>query len=295
MVAVNTNVQSLFAQRALMKNTMGLQKSIERLSTGFKINKAGDDAAGLTISEKFTSQVRGLEKATQNANDGISLIQTAEGALAVIQDNLQRIRELLVQGANGTNGTDELTALDNEITERMTTMNDIANATTFNGIKLLDGTGSATLKLQTGANNGQTTTLNMSGEFRTTTGNVAGDLNEDNTGTTASSAAAQALNVIDITDANANFAGALLGLDNAIDNVSSKRSTLGATQNSIESRVEYLQIARENLSAARSRIRDVDIASESSALVKNQILQQSASAMLSQANSAPQIALDLLP
>jgi flagellin len=283
---------------------MTLQRSIEKLSTGYRINKAGDDAAGLSISEKMTSQVLGLEKAKQNASDGISLIQTAEGALSIVQDNLQRIRELVVQAKNGTAGLDEQNAIQREINERTTTIEDISKATKFNGIALLNGA-AANITLQAGADNGQTTSITIvSGAAATgieidVDSTTAGELGENST---------IALSALKITANNAGavgtqggatggtaLAGGLGDIDSMITNVSRMRSYLGAVQNSLESKIEYLDVAKENVSAARSRVKDVDVASESSILIKNQILQQSAAAMLSQANSTPQIALSLLP
>lgn len=307
-LTVNTNIQSLFAQRALGGNTMGLQKSIEKLSTGFRINRAADDAAGLTISQKMTANIRGLEKAEQNAGDGISLVQTAEGSLGVIQDNLQRIRELKVQADNGTNGNDELDAIQNEINERITTIDSVAQATKFNGQALLYNAADKTL--QTGADNGQTTTIALADGG--TTAGVGIDININAEANSASDAehgqlaegatntfALNKLHVGGTVKAQDNTIAAKTGtlgdLDTMIDNVSRMRSGLGATQNGLESKVEFLKVAKENMSASRSRIRDVDVASESSTMVKNQILQQASAAMLSQANGSPQIALGLLP
>ena len=303
-LTVNTNTQSIFAQRALSKNTLALQRSIEHLSTGYRINRAGDDAAGLSISEKMTSQVKGLVKAKQNSSDGISLIQTAEGALSIVQDNLQRIRELVVQAKNGTNGLDEQNALQREINERITTIEDISKATKFNGVSLLNGAAS-NITLQTGADNGQTTSITIvSGAAATgieidVDSTTAGELGENST---------IALSAMKITANNAAavgtqggatggtaLAGGVSDIDTMVANVSRMRSYLGAVQNSLESKIEYLDVATENMEAARSRIKDVDVASESSVLIRNQILQQSAAAMLSQANSTPQIALSLLP
>ena len=173
-IYVNTNTQSIFAQRALGGNTFNLQKNIEKLSTGFRINRAADDAAGLSISEKLTSQIRGLEKAEQNIGDGISMVQTAEGALSIVQDNLQRIRELVVQASNGTNSDNELDAIQREINARIGTIADIGTDTEFNGLALLDGTlggGTAAtvtaagatqdFALQTGSDDGQQTFINF--------------------------------------------------------------------------------------------------------------------------------------
>jgi flagellin len=309
-LVVNTNTQSLFAQRALRRNTGALQVNIERLSTGFRINRAADDAAGLSISNKLSTEIRGLEKASQNAADGISLIQTAEGGLAVIQENLQRIRELVIQGTSGTNGTQERGALQREINERVKIINDIANATQFNGQQLL--VNPTDKVLQTGSGSGQITTLefasgtsnantgiNISISFMSTLGDSAhGHLVEgasigfalDRLFLTGSN-----VNSLNYGTHNTNIPATVGDIDTMIDNISRMRSYFGAAQNSLESKIEYIDVARENAEASRSRIRDVDIARESSILVKNQILQQTASAMLSQANTSPQIALSLLP
>jgi flagellin len=336
-VVVNTNTQSIFAQRALGMNTLNLQRNIEKLSTGFRINRAADDAAGLSISEKLTARINGFEKAKQNASDGISLIQTAEGSLGIIQENFQRIRELLVQGINGTNSANEKNALQNEINERLTIIQDIADETEFNGIALLSGNNfvnngnvNTDIVLQTGADAGQITTLSFGAGTATAgqginidiTEAVGGAANSDNgeliEGVTffdgATAATGFALNQLHIDGATGvdSLAGAgnnesvfvdpatpnaslgLNAIDTVIDNISRMRSELGASQNALESKITYLDVAMENAAASRSRIKDVDVAKESSALVKNQILQQSASAMLSQANSQPQIALQLI-
>ena len=297
-ITVNTNTQSIFAQRALGKNTMNMQKSIEKLSTGFRINRAGDDAAGLSISEKLTAQVRGLEKAQQNIGDGISMVQTAEGGLAVIQDNLQRIRELVVQGTNGTNGANEKDALQREINERVTTIEDIATATKFNGNALLIAGTNKTI--QSGADNGQTTSIVLAPaaanngidiDIDAATGN--GQLSEGSAVALAKFRLAGATVASqDTTDADA---GDLDDIDSMLDNVSRMRSYLGAVQNSLDSKSEYVGVAMENAAASRSRVKDVDVAKESSIMLKNQILQQSSAAMLSQANQTPQLALNLLP
>jgi flagellin len=305
-IYVNTNVQSIFAQRALGGNTFDLQKSIEKLSTGYRINRASDDAAGLSISEKLTSQIRGLEKAEQNIGDGISMVQTAEGALSIVQDNLQRIRELAVQAANGTNSQNELNAIQREVNARIQTIDDVAGESEFNGINLLDDTVAADFAgatvLQTGADQGQTTTVNFDNTIIRVDAAGGDDLN---TGA--------GFNLDDLSVAGngagaiANFAGAVVaftgggsgqalnGIDRMLDNVSTMRSELGAIQNSLESKAEYLNVAKENAMSSRSRIRDVDVAKESSAMVKSQILQQTSAAMLSQANQTPQLALNLLP
>ena len=288
-VYVNTNTQSIFAQRALSKGVSSLQSNIEKLSTGFRINRAADDSAGLSISEKLTSQIRGLEKAEQNIGDGISMVQTAEGALGVIQDNVQRIRELMVQGENGTNSENELAAIQREINARVSTIGEITTATEFNGISLLNNASAVTL--QTGADNNQTTQVDFSNM----------DTRIDQTGAGSIGEGAIDLNTIGVGSttvdnvAGSASVGTLANVDTILDNVSRMRSELGAAQNSLESKAEYLNVAKENASASRSRIKDVDVASESSDMIKNQIIQQSAAAMLSQANATPQLALSLLP
>ncbi len=297
-IIVNTNTSSLFAQRALGKNALDMQKSIEKLSTGSRINRAGDDAAGLSISEGLTSDIKGLQKAKQNTGDGISLLQTAEGALSIVQDNLQRVRELFVQASNGTNQNDEKDAIQREINERVQTITDITSQVKFNGTALLGG--AADFSLQTGANNAETTTLQFA------SGATADGINTSVSVTTAGSLGEGAIalntlhvggsgNVLAKDTSTSTATGTLAHLDTMINNLSRMRSYIGAAQNSLESKSEYLDVAIENSSASRSRIRDVDVASESSSLLKSQILQQSAATMLTQANATPQLALNLLP
>jgi flagellin len=291
-IIVNTNIQSIFAQRALGKNTTSLQKSIEKLSTGSKINRAADDAAGLSISENLNAQIQGLEKASQNAGDGISLIQTAEGSLSVIQDNLQRIRELVVQAQNGTNGTEQKDAIQREINERVGTIDAIAEATKYNGNALIKD--ASAINLQVGSEDTQTISLKLNEidiDIADTATNTLGD---------GATIKLEALHVGgDVKaydDSTASPTTEPIGkVDKMITNVSRMRSYLGAVQNSLESRMEYLDVAIESNSASRSRVKDVDVARESSIMLKNQILQQSAATMLSQANSTPKLALDLLP
>lgn len=308
-LSINTNSQSLFAQRALRINTSGLQTNIERLSTGYKINRAADDAAGLSISNKITTEIKGLDKALQNSADGVSMLQTAEGGLQIIQENLQRIRELVIQGNSGTNGADEKGALQREINERVKVIYDIAQATQFNGVNLL--TGAADKVLQTGTINGQNTTIKFESGVTAYTG-INIDISEVVDGGStdyghlvegASTGFAldrlyingSSVNSYNYASHSTNVNVDITDLDRMIDNISRMRSYLGASQNALESKIEFIDVARENSESSRSRIKDVDVAKESSILVKNQILQQTASAMLTQANSAPQIALRLLP
>jgi flagellin len=286
---ISTNIQSLFAQRALGRNTLSLQRSIEKLSTGSKLNRAADDAAGLSISENLTSQIRGLEKARQNAGDGISFIQTAEGSLSVVHENLQRIRELVVQAKTGTNGGAEINSIQSEINERIKSIDEIAAATKYNGNFLIKG-GSDT-DIQVGADDGQVLAIKLTQvdiDINSTSANSMGEnalkLNSLHLGGTTTA-----------LDGSSTSNASIDHVNTMISNVSRMRSYLGAIQNSLESRVEYLDVAIENSSSSRSRVRDVDVAKESSLMLKNQILQQSAAAMLSQANSTPQLALNLLP
>lgn len=316
-LVVNTNTQSLFAQRALNSNTTNLKRNIENLSTGYRINKAADDAAGLSISQKLSTTIRGLEKAKQNTSDGISLIQTAEGGLQIIQDNLQRIRELVVQGKNGTNNSDEKDALQREINERIKAIDSISDSVKFNGKQLLQTAANADIKLQTGANHGEDTDIIFQkGQSAEQTGiyidmtTVSDSTSDADHGTlvegTTNGLSLDRIHLdagvvggagemkVDAVNTGNGVAITLDDMDKMINNVSRMRSYLGAMQNALESKVEYLDIANQNASEARSRILDTDIAKESSSLVKSQILQQSAAAMLSQANSQPQIALSLI-
>jgi len=267
MQVINSNVMSLNAQRNLATSSSSLSTSIQRLSSGLRINSAKDDAAGLAISERFTSQIRGLDQAVRNANDGISLAQTAEGALGEVTNNLQRIRELAVQSINATNSTSDRAALDVEVQQLITEIGRVGSDTQFNGVNLLDGSFTAQ-DFQIGANSGQVITV---------------DINTDVTG----------LITGDVTSA-ANADTLLGAVDTALDTVSTERANLGAVQNRFSSVVVNLSTASENLSAARSRIRDADFAKETAALTRTQILQQAGTAMLAQANSAPQNVLSLL-
>lgn len=272
-LTVNTNTQSLFAQRALRFNTGNLQGNIERLSTGYRINRAADDAAGLSIANKLTTRIRGLEQAGKNAADGISLIQTMEGGLSVVQENLQRIRELVVQGINGTNGADEIDALQREINERVKIIDDIAQATKFNGTTLIyNNTTAANITLQTGSDNGETSSIvlmsGLSGAGSNTgididiTAQATGTSSDDGFliegGTTGLSLDRIQLSGATVNsygfvngDHSSNVAATVSQIDNMIDNVSRMKSYVGATQNALESKMEYMEIAMENAASAR--------------------------------------------
>ena len=271
---INTNIMALNAQNKLTGNQGKVEGSIKKLSSGLRINGASDDASGLAISEKMRAQIRGLNQARSNAQDGISMIQTAEGALQQTTDILQRMRELVVKAQNSgvltdndkTSITTELTALNSEIDR-------IANSTTFNTKKLLDGslaTNGATFKI--GANTDTVDSITV---------NIA-SMKSSDLGVT--------INISNATNTNA----ALTNIDTAINTVSSQRASLGAVQNRMEYAIENLSTTKENLTAAESRIRDVDMAAEMVNYTKNSILNQSAMAMLAQANQQPQQILSLL-
>ncbi len=382
MQVINTNAMSLNVQRNLAESSNNLATSIERLSTGLRINSAKDDAAGLAIAERFTTQIRGQNQAIRNANDGISLAQTAEGALDEVTNNLQRIRELAVQSSNATNSNSDRAALQLEVAELLSEINRVADQTTFNGVKLLDGSFTGAV-FQIGANAGENITMSTITDANTAalgsvTQNSSAGLSVAASGITgfataisagdvtingvdigaiasASSAAeragqlADAINEVSqqtgvgasydaatgqlslnaegaITVAGAandatiagyangalstltsstgidtltigNYAGAQTAIklvDSALDTINQSRASLGAQQSRFESVVANLQSSVENLSASRSRIQDADFAVETAELSRTQILQQAGTAMLAQANAAPQNVLSLL-
>ncbi len=268
---INNNVEALNAHRNLQNTSSGLAKAMERLSSGLRVNRAADDAAGLAISEKLRSQVGGLNTAIKNAESGISLIQTAEGALNETHSILQRMRDLAVQAANGVYSTDDRTALNTEFQQLISEVSRIADQTEFNAMKLLDGSLSGGLTLQVGANAGQVVTI----------------------GVAAATAGALAIGGLALTTIGAASA-ALAAIDTAVNTVSGIRAGLGAVQNRMEHTINNLSVAAENLTASESRIRDADMAQEMVAFTKLQILQQSGTAMLAQANTAPQGVLQLL-
>jgi len=272
-VVINTNVASLNAQRNLNKSQLGLNKSMQRLSSGLRINSAKDDAAGLAISDRMTSQIRGLNQAQRNAQDGISLSQTAEGALVETTNLLQRMRELAVQSANDTNSSTDRASLDAEFSQLQAEIQRIADNTEFNGRTLLNGSATAGLTFHVGANAGETITLSINSMGLSGLGVDSGDA-----GITTQSAADAAISTIDAS----------------ISLVDTERGKLGANMNRLESTIANLSNVSENLSASRSRIMDADIAQETSAMTKNNILQQAGISVLSQANQTTQLALGLL-
>ncbi|KHT44502.1 flagellin [Alteromonas marina] len=274
---VNTNVSSINAQRQLFDVNDRLNTSFERLSSGFRINSASDDAAGLQISDRLTSQVQGLNQAVRNANDAISLSQTAEGALSEVTTSLQRIRTLAVQSQNGINSSADRLALQKEVSALRTEISRIATDTQFGNVNILDGNFSA--KFLVGANAGQTISVNLSS---TNLGSISGF-------------SATGLGITTNSVSTASGASALLSdVDAAISGIGAVRADLGALQNRFQSTIRNLSNISENLSSARSQIRDTDFAAETAELTRNQIIQQASVSVLSQANQRPQTALSLL-
>ncbi|PTT55979.1 flagellin A [Aeromonas sp. HMWF014] len=297
---INTNVSSLNAQRNLMNTNKSLDTSYTRLASGLRINSAKDDAAGLQIANRLTSQINGLDQGNRNANDGISVAQTAEGAMDEVTSMLQRMRTLAQQSANGSNNTDDRTALQQEYTQLMTEIDRVAKDTTFGGQNLLKGgyVGS----FQVGADAGQTITFRMTTAFTisgmasatsgsaTVTTTTSG---EPYTVTRTAGTPVSSTSMSTITAAS-SAQSAMANLDYMIKVVDSKRAELGAVQNRFDSTIRNQANVSENVSAARSRIRDADFATETANLTKQNILQQAASTILSQANQRPQSALSLL-
>ncbi len=262
---INNNVMAYNANRNLGMSNMGLGKSLEKLSSGYRINRAGDDAAGLVISQKLRAEIGGLNQASRNAQDGISFVQTAEGALGEVHNMLNRMRDLAVQAANDTNDADARAAIGAEITALNTEITRIGTDTTFGGASVFT----------TNALNFQVGSEGTGGQISVTVGTVTNPTTTTVTDATTSRATIEAIDV-------------------AIAGVSTMRGTLGATQNRLESTINNLQVTSENLAASESRIRDTDMAAEMVNFTKNQILQQAGTAMLGQANSVPQSVLKLL-
>ncbi len=275
-LAVNTNVSSINAQRQLLNSGSALDNAFKKLSSGFRINSAADDAAGLQISNRLSSQINGLNQAVSNANDGISLAQVAEGAMDEITTALQRIRTLAVQSQNGINSAADRSALQKEVTALVAEISRIATTTQFGGTSLLNGSYSA--KFLVGANGGQ---------------NISVNLSSNSLGGKGFGASALSVSTLNISTAD-GASSAITALDNAIKSIDGERADLGAIQNRFQSTIRNLSNIVENVSAARSRIRDTDFARETAELTRAQILQQASTTVLSQANTRPQTALSLL-
>jgi flagellin len=276
-LVVNTNVSSINAQRYLTNNTAALGKTMEKLASGYRINRAGDDAAGLQVSEKLRAQIRGSQKALDNVQDGINLLNIADGAYQSITDAVQRMRELAVQAANDTYSSAQRSAMQIEYDSLASGIIQMAEAAQFNGIKLLNGTDAASgINLQITANQGgNADDLDVSSALIDVTG-IASTIAD---GLLSGHSAAQS---------------AIALLDTAIDDLNAARGQLGAYTNRLEYTAQNLATNVENTSASESRVRNVDVAAESASLARNQILQQASQAMLAQANQAPQLALQLL-
>ncbi len=286
-IVVNTNIASLQAQRNLGSATIGMNKAMERLATGYKINNAGDDAAGLMISKSIEAQQRGSEVAIKNSQDGFNLLATAEGNLDTMQNNLLRIRDLCLQGMNGGQGPEQIAALAKEATLRMEEINRTSNGAKYGDFLLFDParTTPEPILLQIGAGADKATnTVDVGAVFtKATFSSLTG-------------AATATVDFSSFTGATArdDFEELLNQLDTGIKAISARRGEIGATQNRLDSTVEQLTIQNENLSAANSRIKDADVARESSNFIKYQILQQASASLLTQANQTPSIALSLI-
>ncbi len=277
-LVINTNVNSLNAQRLLSQNTMNLSKDLEQLASGYRINHASDDAAGLQISENFTAQIRGTEQAINNAQDGLNLLSVAEGTLSVVANNLQRIRELAVEAANDVNGSTQRSAIKQEIDARIADINRMTKATQFNGVNVLQKIPNVSLRLQVGANGvASQDTINIA--------SALGSATATGLGLTATA---------NMISSNSNARAFLANVDSAMNNLSSRRAVIGSFQNRLQSAIDNLQIEDQNFQASESQIRDVNVAKVTADLSKNQILQQASVSILAQANQLPALALKLI-
>ena len=284
-MGINTNVTSLIAQRKLAVNQTALQKNMERLASGYRLNHASDDAAGLTISQNLISQIQRMQQAQRNTQDGIGVLQTAEGSLSVIGDNLQRVRELAVQAGNDTNNATMRSAISNEIQSLLSDVDRIAISANMNGVNLLDSSATNAV-IQVGTNsNAISNTVDIS--------SVLTDASSSGLGAVGASQTFANIAAIDLSSSGA--ANAFINdIDVAIRNVNTQRASIGSFQNKLNSVDSNLNDAIVNFSASNSRIRDVDIASETASMTQNQILTQASTMVLSQTNSLPKMILDLL-
>lgn len=275
-LVINTNQSALMIQHNLSKATQELNTYMERLSTGLRINSAADDAAGLALSEDLRAQIKSSDVAKNNVQTGVNMMQIAESDLGTIHENLQRMRDLAVQSANGVYSGSERTALNNEYAQRVAEITRITNSSEFSGLKLLTGAIGATLNIQAGTNNSADDRINIAAN--SVFGNVLTAITSDS-GNISTVGAAQT---------------AIGNLDNDIEAISTRRSNIGAMTNRLEGTLERIDVRKENMSASFSIIRDADIATEAAALTRVQIIQQSAASLLQQANQAPGLALSLL-
>jgi flagellin len=296
-LVINTNVASLNAQRSLASSGSELKTAMERLSSGKQINSAADDAAGFAIAERMTAQIRGLNMATKNANDGLSMIATVENATNDVTDMLHRIRELAVQAANDTNSSTDRQYLQKEVDSLMNEINRVASQTEYNGAQVLDGTRTSQ-KIQVGTDSGQSITFSVAAIDTDTLGltndsftdaTTIDDISSETAATSATLASGEKISVLTASDAS----NALTKVSAAIETVAGDRAGLGAVSNRLEYTVSNLMNVAEYTTAARSRIEDADFAAESARLAKAQVLQQTGTAMLAQANASQQLALSL--
>ncbi len=282
---INTNIIALNAQRNLATSQSSLSSSMQRLSSGLRVNTAKDDAAGMAISERMSAQIRGMTVAARNANDGISLAQTAEGALGKVSDAFQRMRELAVQAANATNADGDKDSLDKEFGELAKEVQRVLGGTTFNGLSVLAGDAGA-LNFQVGANTSSNDAISITTTDMTANADITAVAGTDNAGSGRAK--------IDKDATATDIKTVIDNIDTALDTINSERATLGASQSRFDAVISNLQIAIENQSAARSRIIDTDFAAETANLSRAQILQQAGNAMVAQANQLPQQVMQLL-
>ena len=282
---INTNIVSLNAQRYLNESQSSLGTSMQRLSSGLRVNSAKDDAAGMAIAERMSAQVRGMSVAARNANDGISMVQTAEGALGKVSDALQRMRELAVQSANATNAGSDKDSLDKEFGELAKEMQRVLGGTTFNGLRVLASNAGAQV-FQVGANTTSSDSISISTTDMTTDASITAVAGTDNAGLGRA--------LIDASTNTAAVQTVIGNIDTALDTINAQRATLGASQSRFDSVVSNLRTSIENQTAARSRIIDTDFAAETARLSRANILQQAGNAMVAQANQLPQQVLQLL-
>jgi flagellin len=283
---INTNLLSLNAQTNTSASQASLAKSIQRLSSGLRVNSAADDAAGLSISQRMDAQVRGMNVAIRNSNDGISLAQTADGALGKVGDSLQRMRELAVQARNATNTSADKDSLDNEFGQLSQEIQRVLGGTTFNGRAILATSDAGTQTFQVGANTTTNDSIDIVTTDLTTDASITAVAGTDNTGAGRAT--------IDGTKSFADIGTVIDNIDAAINTINTNRGTMGAAQNRFDSVVANLNVSVENQTAAKSRITDADFASETANLSRAQILQQAGTAMIAQANQLPQQVLTLL-
>ncbi|OWV27861.1 flagellin [Halomonas campaniensis] len=299
MSVINTNITALIGQNNLSNSQSMLAKAQERLSSGLRINSASDDAAGQAIANKMTAQIRGMDQASRNASDGISLVQTMEGGLDQINDNLQRIRELAVQGANDTNAAEDRDAIVTEINERLAEIDRVAGSNNFNGTNLLNVSGGGTLNIQVGSNTEaedviSVTTLNATVEGLDLDSAAGGVITAASGGTASQFQLTGTSGGGTATQAHTDFQSLVDAVDTATETLDTNRATLGATLNRFDSVIDNLATTSTNLSEARSRIEDADYAVEVSNMTRANILQQAGTSMLAQANQTPQSVLSLL-